>query len=146
MRPTRPNVQCCKNYMSQLAEHDFQAGHCTCSVGCATRLVWLKKRCGIGCRAAMLSRIRCNGQGPKTGRGGQSGPSHSALAASILHCTPPHHPSQALAFKCAGSNAEHRPAVPFSIPARCVCGDAVHGCNDIATEKTGNAAQDQVHG
>lgn len=80
----------------------------------------------MGCRAAQLSRIRCNGQGPKTGRGGQSEPSHSALAASILHYTPPHHPSQALAFMCAGSNAEQRPAVSFLIPACCVCGHAVH--------------------
>lgn len=46
----------------------------------------------MGCRAAMLVRIRCSGQGPKTCRGGQSGPSQSALAASILHTSRPHHP------------------------------------------------------
>lgn len=46
----------------------------------------------MGCRAAILVRIRCSGHGPKTGRGGQLGPSHSALAASILHTIPPHHP------------------------------------------------------
>ena len=45
----------------------------------------------MGCSAAMLVRIRCSGQGPKTGKGGQLGPSQSALAASILHTIPPHH-------------------------------------------------------
>ena len=39
----------------------------------------------MGCMAAVVCSILSRHQGPKTGRAEQSGPSHSARAARILH-------------------------------------------------------------
>ena len=61
----------------------------TCCCGLATRLVWLKKMWGMACRAAVWRSTFSRGQGPKTGRGVQPGPIHSARAASNLHQTCP---------------------------------------------------------